>query len=184
MPQTQSDHYQKLRRILAQMFQLDQDELEFGIYLIMNQKREEINDFLDNELLTQIHDTLAVSGDSSLDETKRELQNLERTLRGAGVDVDTNEKVRELRDEIARGGSTKALELEVYSRLTQFFRRYYKEGDFISQRRYKEDVYAIPYEGEEVKLYWANHDQYYIKTGEYFKNYSFKLHNLGRSTSH
>ncbi len=32
----------------------------------------------------------------------------------------------------------------------------------------------IPYNGEEVKLYWANYDQYYIKTGENFKNYTFK----------
>ena len=31
----------------------------------------------------------------------------------------------------------------------------------------------IPYEGEEVKLYWANYDQYYIKTGDNFKNYVF-----------
>jgi adenine-specific DNA-methyltransferase len=38
-------------------------------------------------------------------------------------------------------------------------------------------VYAIPYEGEEVKLHWANADQYYIKTSEYFKNYRFKLSN-------
>jgi adenine-specific DNA-methyltransferase len=44
-------------------------------------------------------------------------------------------------------------------------------------RRYKKDVYAIPYEGEEVKLHWANADQYYIKTSEYFKNYRFKLNN-------
>ena len=42
-------------------------------------------------------------------------------------------------------------------------------------RRYKKDVYAIPYEGEEVKLHWANHDQYYIKSSEYLKNYGFKL---------
>jgi len=44
-------------------------------------------------------------------------------------------------------------------------------------RRYKKDVYAIPYEGEEVKLHWANADQYYIKTSEYFKVYRFKLAN-------
>ncbi len=44
-------------------------------------------------------------------------------------------------------------------------------------RRYKKDVYAIPYEGEEVKLHWANADQYYIKTSEYFKKYNFKLSN-------
>jgi adenine-specific DNA-methyltransferase len=43
-------------------------------------------------------------------------------------------------------------------------------------RRYsKENKYAIPYNGEEVLLYWANQDQYYIKTGEYFQNYSFKI---------
>jgi len=34
---------------------------------------------------------------------------------------------------------------------------------------------TIPYEGEEVKLYWANHDQYYIKTSENFRDYSFKV---------
>ena len=48
----------------------------------------------------------------------------------------------------------------------------------MSQRRYKtggNSAYAIPYNGEEVKLYWANYDQYYIKTSEYFKNYTFKL---------
>ncbi|GAH91232.1 unnamed protein product, partial [marine sediment metagenome] len=56
-----------------------------------------------------------------------------------------------------------------------FFSRYYEDGDFISKRRYssKNNKYAIPYNGEEVKLYWANFDQYYIKTGEVFKDYVF-----------
>jgi adenine-specific DNA-methyltransferase len=36
-------------------------------------------------------------------------------------------------------------------------------------------VYAIPYEGEEVKLHWANADQYYIKTSEYLRDYAFRL---------
>ena len=61
-----------------------------------------------------------------------------------------------------------ALENEVFSHLYNFFRRYYSEGDFISLRRYKEGVYAIPYEGEEVKLHWANADQYYVKSSETF----------------
>ncbi len=42
-------------------------------------------------------------------------------------------------------------------------------------RRYKAGVYAIPYEGEEVKLHWANADQYYIKTSEFLRDYTFKL---------
>ncbi|MGI6550555.1 MAG: hypothetical protein ACOX4Q_11080 [Syntrophomonadales bacterium] len=66
------------------------------------------------------------------------------------------------------------MEADVYNHLTNFFSRYYDDGDFISQRRYKDGVYAIPYEGEEVKLHWANADQYYVKTSEYFKDYTFK----------
>ena len=68
-----------------------------------------------------------------------------------------------------------ALESEVYDRLYSFFRRYYSEGDFLSKRVYKSGVYAIPYEGEEVKLHWANADQYYIKTSEYLRDYAFRL---------
>lgn len=63
----------------------------------------------------------------------------------------------------------------VYRHLLTFFGRYYEEGDFISQRRYKGDTYAIPYNGEEVLLHWANKDQYYTKSGENFANYRFKL---------
>ncbi|MGB4967748.1 MAG: DNA methyltransferase, partial [Candidatus Saccharimonadales bacterium] len=74
------------------------------------------------------------------------------------------------------------IEGEVYSHLTDFFGRYYDGGDFISQRRYKDGVYAIPYQGEEVKLYWANQDQYYIKTSENFKNFSFLLSNAKKVT--
>jgi adenine-specific DNA-methyltransferase len=59
--------------------------------------------------------------------------------------------------------------------LLTFFSRYYDKGDFISQRRYKGDTYAIPYSGEEVVLHWANKDQYYTKSGEAFSNYGFKL---------
>jgi adenine-specific DNA-methyltransferase len=32
-----------------------------------------------------------------------------------------------------------------------------------------------PYEGEEVKLHWANRDQYYIKTSEHLRDYAFAL---------
>ena len=78
-----------------------------------------------------------------------------------------------LQKQLSQGSDMSALESDVYSALYSFFNRYYDEGDFISKRRYKEGVYAIPYEGEEVKLYWANQDQYYIKTAENFKDYSF-----------
>lgn len=67
-------------------------------------------------------------------------------------------------------------ENRVYNHLLAFFSRYYDAGDFISQRRYGgKDRYAIPYNGEEVMLHWANKDQYYTKSGENFSNYRFTL---------
>ena len=68
------------------------------------------------------------------------------------------------------------LEAQVYNDLYRFFARYYDDGDFIPLRRYgADDKYAIPYNGEEVMLHWANADQYYVKSGEYFTDYTFRL---------
>ena len=82
-----------------------------------------------------------------------------------------------LAEKVQAALSTEGAEHEnaVFSHLLAFFSRYYEQGDFISQRRYKGDTYAIPYSGEEVMLHWANKDQYYTKSGENFSNYSFRL---------
>ena len=89
--------------------------------------------------------------------------------------------MRELRQKLADYGvGTSEHENAVFTHLLTFFSRYYDSGDFISQRRYKGDTYAIPYAGEEVMLHWANKDQYYTKSGENFSNYAFKLDD-GRS---
>ena len=63
----------------------------------------------------------------------------------------------------------------IFNHLYTFFSRYYEDGDFIPRRRYSQtERYAIPYNGEEVYLHWANRDQYYVKSGEYFSAYRFK----------
>ena len=62
----------------------------------------------------------------------------------------------------------------VYNHLYAFFSRYYEDGDFIPRRRYSQtERYAVPYNGEEVYLHWANRDQYYVKSGEHFSTYRF-----------
>ena len=74
--------------------------------------------------------------------------------------------------------SRDAVEIAIYNHLWTFFSRYYSEGDFISQRRYSRNQrYAIPYNGEEVYLHWANSDQYYVKTDEHFHNYDWQAPN-------
>lgn len=66
-------------------------------------------------------------------------------------------------------------ERQVYAHLAEFFSRYYEDGDFIALPRVRRDSYAIPYDGREVVLYWANKDQLYVKSGEYFVRYAFEL---------
>ena len=76
------------------------------------------------------------------------------------------------------GRSRDAVEAAIYNHLWTFFSRYYSEGDFISRRRYSRNQrYAIPYNGEDVYLHWANSDQYYVKTDEHFRNYDWQAPN-------
>lgn len=154
---------------------LDQADLDFGIYRIMNQKRTDIEKYLNNELKKQVAEAVSGSSTAELESLKAELERAIQNARDLGVAPESLPKVKDLRAKLSEGGDTESLENEVYSHLTTFFSRYYDGGDFMSQRRYKKDVYAIPYEGEEVKLHWANADQYYIKTGEYFRSYRFTL---------
>ena len=165
----------KFRTLLAELFTLDQADLDFGIYRIMNAKRDEITRFLDNDLLPQVREALGTLEDAGRSAVRQELEEAERNARALGIDPETVPRVKELRARFGAGADPAAAEAEVFSHLYQFFRRYYHEGDFLSLRRYKEGVYAIPYEGEEVKLHWANADQYYIKTGEHFRDYTFRL---------
>lgn len=168
-------HFEKFVNTFRKMLMLDQADLDFGIYRIMKEKREEIDRYLTGTLPNQVKELLAANTSSHTVELRQQLEQAIAQLRALGVDPETTPKVISLREEIAKAGNSDELESNVYTHLTTFFSRYYEGGDFISQRRYKKDVYAIPYEGEEVKLHWANADQYYIKTAEYFRDYSFKL---------
>lgn len=167
--------FDKFIATMKKVLMLDQADLDFGIYRIMNQKRDQIESYLNNDLRKQVTEAIRENVSNDVEALKKDLTHLIATLTAAGMNPDDAPKVKELKDRIAQCGNSEELENEVYSHLTIFFGRYYDGGDFISQRRYKKDVYAIPYEGEEVKLYWANADQYYIKTAEYFRNYRFAV---------
>ena len=169
-------NYEKLRATLREVFMLDKAELDFGIYRILNQKRQEIERFLDDDLLPQVRSVLGAHAGTGREQVQHDLDKVLAGLKEMGVpNPDSVQKVVDLREKLAAFGDAESLENDIFSRLANFFSRYYDNGDFISQRRYKRDVYAIPYEGEEVKLHWANHDQYYIKTAEYFRSYRFQL---------
>ena len=176
MTNKQNPKFQELVAKLREIFQIDRPELDFGIYRILNARAGEINDYLQNRLAEKVQAALSAGSAASAVQLQAELQEAEKNAQALGVSPDAVPKVQELRSklqETAAGSSEH--ENAVFSHLLAFFSRYYEQGDFISQRRYKGDTYAIPYAGEEVMLHWANKDQYYTKSGENFSNYSFKL---------
>ena len=175
-----SERLDRFVSLMKGIFELDKSDLDFGIYRIMHIRKQEIEKFLSEGLPQKVQETLAPFACNTGDIEKR-LAEIEQSL-GADMSqlpdsIPMVKEYRELKSQLAAGVDLSALETDVYSALYSFFNRYYDEGDFISKRRYKEGVYAIPYEGEEVKLYWANQDQYYIKTAENFKDYCFVARN-------
>ena len=169
-----TEKFDRLKAILREMFQLDRGDLDFGLYRIMNLKAGEITSFLDNDLLPQVRTALAGNTTDRQAELKEKLAEARRKASDLGVDPESAGKVKELKRQLADAKTDVAAETDVYNHLANFFARYYDEGDFMSLRRYSgggQPAYLIPYDGEEVKLHWANADQYYIKATENYASY-------------
>jgi len=184
-----NDSLEKFQRLLRELFQFDCADLDFGIYRIMNYKRGVIEKFITQELPKAVAEELDRDALAEQSQTAKELKGVAGRIREAfgknALDADGNlvetyhetplgKKYLSLKEKAAGCRDHEALQSTIFSHLYTFFSRYYQDGDFISKRRYsKRQKYAIPYNGEEVYLYWANHDQYYIKTAEHFHDYTF-----------
>ncbi len=180
---------EKFQELLKKLFQFDCAELDFGIYRIMNHKRAVIERFIDKELPEIVAKEItsgALKRESGLAQELAEVtKQIKDNFGEDAVDAEGSLDARyhgtplgkRYRPLFQRAGGAKPRpeqEAEVYNHLYAFFSRYYDAGDFMSLRRYsKRDKYAVPYNGEEVHLHWANSDQYYIKTGENFTDYSY-----------
>ena len=130
----------KLLKILNAMFQLDQSDLDFGIYRIMNAKSKEISEFLDNDLLSSVANAFSSNDNNSI---QSELDEAIQQAQSLGADPETLPKVIVLREQLSSTTSSSNLENDVFSHLANFFKRYYKDGDFVSLRRYKKDMYRL-----------------------------------------
>lgn len=166
----------QLTQKLREIFQTDRADLDFGIYRILNSRSEQINDYLNRKLPQKVQRAFNAANQGQIEQWQKALDEAIKQAQDLGVNPQDSAKVQNLKAQIAQAKNSGAnSEAAVFSHLYTFFSRYYDEGDFISQRRYKGDTYAIPYSGEEVLLHWANKDQYYTKSGENFSNYRFKL---------
>jgi adenine-specific DNA-methyltransferase len=185
------DYAKKLQSLLRKLFQFESADLDFGIYRIMNKKRDVINRFIEKDLIAAVD---AEFGKVSMADKAQLLTEVEALAGELGIGVDDDPaalramakkvpalqplitKFEQKRTELLNLAGRDEHKAEVFNHIYQFFSRYYDNGDFMSMRRYSaKQKFAVPYNGEEVLLHWANKDQYYIKTGEYFFNYAFRV---------
>lgn len=186
---------QRLQDLLIELFQLDKTDLDFGIYRIMNLRAADVNQFINEILPAKLNEVSEKLLAKSKGESNAEAENAKVELLKLGVNEnDTDEEIerkfnqfgnqvplfkenyeiyKKAKESAHQAIQTEDLERDIYNDLFRFFDRYYEEGDFVSKPRAGESTFMIPYNGEETLFYWANHDQYYIKTGENFKNYVF-----------
>lgn len=55
-----SQKFERLKTLLKELFQLDQPDLDFGLYRIMHAKSAEVTQFLDQNLLPQVREAFAL----------------------------------------------------------------------------------------------------------------------------
>lgn len=178
-----TDKYRtRLINLLKELFQLDQPELDFGFYKIMHAKSVQISRFLEEDLLTVIRDAFGEVDEQRVAEAKAQYEAaIEQAKKFGAPNPEDTDGVKEAKAQYEQAKDGGHAESEIYDHLYRFFERYYDNGDFMSRRYYARESdsraapYAVPYDGREVYLHWANKDQYYIKSSEYLSNYSFDL---------
>jgi len=185
------DHRTRLKELLRELFQFDTADLDFGIYRIMNQRRTEIEEFIEHGLLDIVGQELNViqvgavaQKQTELDQQRIEVIHAlgEAAFEPSGEITDAYRQIPlalrfiQKQEEVQRTVISAEIEAEIFNALYTFFSRYYDEGDFITQRRYsRQPKYAVPYNGEEVLLHWANRDQFYVKTADVLTDYAFRI---------
>ncbi|MCK5555613.1 MAG: site-specific DNA-methyltransferase, partial [Alphaproteobacteria bacterium] len=172
----------RLIKLLKELFQLDQPDLDFGFYKIMHAKADTVSSFLEKDLLGIIQDAFGEADKAKVEEARIAYEAAIKQAEEFGApDPDETPAVKKAKAAYDAAKDSGSNEGDVYEHLYRFFERYYDGGDFMSRRYFARETdgkaapYAVPYDGREVYLHWANRDQYYIKTSEYLTNFTFDI---------
>jgi len=188
------DSLDRLKDLLRELFQLDMADLDFGLYRLFRLKRGEVEAFLNEQLPKEVDRAFEAITDSDREALKKLVEECAKQARASVADDailpggEPNPKYTETKavreyveacGRLAAVDASEAQRADVFNLLYAFFSRYYDDGDFIPRRFFgARPGYAVPYNGEEVLLHWANKDQYYVKSGEAFRDYAFTVSTL------
>ncbi len=189
---------ERLQALLADLFQFDLADLDFGIYRLFKLKRDEVRAFIVEHLPRSVDEAFGTATREKSEQLRTALDEVLSALRDEFPDRDivhgngslaedvragSGRTIRELvsrHDEIRSAldtlAASDAQKVEVFNHLFAFFSRYYDDGDFVPHRRYgAREQYAVPYNREETHFHWANRGQHYVKSGEVLEDYAFRV---------
>jgi len=141
------DYRREVQGLLRKLFQFDSADLDFGIYRIMNYKRNEIEKFIEEELINAVDAEFEKYSAKSRDGVERDLEEIKKKISSTlGQDAllpsgDLKEMYRSApiakeyykkKEELKSSEMADQHKAEIFSHIYQFFSRYYDEGDFIS----------------------------------------------------
>ena len=176
------DSKQHFIKLLHELFQLDKPELDFGLYRIMHAKSDQLSRFISEDLSKTIEAAFAEQGEQQLVVMRQNVEEKRKQAEELGApDPDTVPAVKQAQAAYEVAKRERNASSDIFDHLYRFFSRYYDKGDFMSRRRHVAEndsraaPYAVPYDGREVYLHWANKDQYYVKSSETLANFTFNL---------
>ena len=179
---TADGHKERFIKLLHELFQLDKPELDFGLYRIMHAKSDQLSRFIREDLAQAIEDAFAEQGEQQLSAMRHDIEEKRKQAEELGApDPDSAPAVKQARAAYHVAKQEQSASVDIYDHLYRFFSRYYDKGDFMSRRHHVAEnesraaPYAVPYDGREVYLHWANKDQYYVKSSETLTNFTFNL---------
>src|SRR5664280_590551 len=101
MGRAMNEKFEKLKTLLKELFQLDQPDLDFGLYRIMHAKSAEVTQFLDKDLLPQVKQGFELYKPADKAELEKELAKAIEQATSLGADPETLPKVKDLRNKLA-----------------------------------------------------------------------------------
>ena len=136
------DYRRELQGLLRKLFQFDSADLDFGIYRIMNYKRDEIARFIERDLIEAVDAEFEMYSSKNKVVLERELEELKRKiastlgenvllpsgdLREMYKDSPSAKEYNKKKDEIKSSEMSDQHKAEIFSHIYHFFSRYYDE---------------------------------------------------------
>ena len=124
-----SDKQQKLINLLRELFQLNQPDLDFGLYRIMHAKSREIEKFLNEDLLATIQQRLGGNKAEKVEKARAAYESKRQSLIADNhPNPDAADSLKLLKAEYELVQQSADDDEDLYEQLYRFFERYYDSG--------------------------------------------------------